>query len=200
METTKLASATVNTNSTAAARQESEPIRVHGVPSPRALRPRTRPDGKPTGPKGPATRPPDTLPSPLAPIRVVKVGDATFDHHARPVSQPTTEPVSDPTQMAGTVIRAAVEVLEGRRALHQIRQWLTPEVAFQLQNRARLEMGRPARHRSTGAIRIRRVNVVTNGDSAEATVILEAGERVRAAAARLEARHGIWRVAMLEIA
>ena len=47
---------------------------------------------------------------------------------------------------------------------------------------------------------IRRVRMVRLGMSAaEATVILHDEGRVRAAAVRLEARRGIWRVAVLEI-
>jgi hypothetical protein len=36
-------------------------------------------------------------------------------------------------------------------------------------------------------------------DAAEATVVLDDGGHVRAAAVRLEARRGVWRVVVLEI-
>lgn len=118
----------------------------------------------------------------------------------RPVTEPEAVTVGDPTEIAATVVRAAVEVLDGRRSLNQIRGWLTPQVAAQLAERTRLELAIPDRDNTSRPIRIRKVHVVRFGDRAEATVIVDANARVRAAAARLEARSGAWRVSVLEIA
>jgi len=162
--------------------------RVYPVP-----RVNNRPaDNRPAGRSGPNGL--------LGPPRVVQVGQAGVDHPFRPVTEPEELTVGDPTEVAATVVRAAVEVLDGRRALTQIRSWLTPQVATQLAERTRLELAIPDRDGSTGPIRIRKVHVVRFGDRAEATVIIDDTHRTRAAAARLEARQGAWRVSVLEIA
>lgn len=133
-------------------------------------------------------------------MRVVRVGEPGLDHPLRPVTEPEEVTVGDPTQVAAIVVRAAVEVLDGRRSLNQIRRWLTPQVALQLAERTRLELAVPDRDTSAGPIRIRKVHMVRFGDRAEATVLVDMADRTRAAAARLEARHGAWRVSVLEIA
>jgi hypothetical protein len=101
------------------------------------------------------------------------------------------------------VVRAAVEVLRGERPAAQLARWVTPQVYDQLLSRGRLmreaQQNRPPRPKAHAAT-IRRVRLVRLGAaSAEATVILHDEGRVRAAAVRLEARRGVWRVAVLEI-
>lgn len=137
---------------------------------------------------------------PLAPVRVIRVGSPGVGHPLRPITDPIVPIAGDPTQVAATVVRAAVEVLDGRRSLNQIRSWLTPQVALQLAERTRLELAIPDREETAGPIRIRKVHLVRFGDRAEATVLIDTMHRTRAAAARLEARHGAWRVSVLEIA
>ena len=169
-------------------------------------RPDNRPASRPGENRPVSTRPPNhpefapVIPQALAPVRVIRVGQPGLDHPLRPVTEPEELTVGDPTQVAATVVRAAVEVIDGRRSLTQIRGWLTPQVALQLAERTRLELAVPSRESSSGPIRIRKVHLVRFGDRAEATVILDMPERTRAAAARLEARQGAWRVSVLEIA
>jgi hypothetical protein len=120
----------------------------------------------------------------------------------RPAPEPDPT-LPDPTAQVCRVVRAAVEVLRGERPAAQLARWVTPQVYDQLLERGRLmrevrqsRTPRPKAHAAT----VRRVRMVRLGaSSAEATVILHDEGRVRAAAVRLEARRGVWRVAVLEI-
>lgn len=106
----------------------------------------------------------------------------------------------DPTAMCGSVVRAAVEVLRGERPATHVARWVTPQVLDQLVHRARLVQARRTEQRTVVPVSVRRIRTVRLGDStAEATVVLEDAGRVRAAAVRLEARRGVWRVAVLEL-
>ncbi|PUB29709.1 hypothetical protein C8K30_10284 [Promicromonospora sp. AC04] len=120
----------------------------------------------------------------------------------RPVPEPDPT-LPDPTAQVCRVVRAAVEVLRGERPAAQLARWVTPQVYDQLLERGRLmreaRQVRPPRPKAHAAV-VRRVRMVRLGaTSAEATVILHDEGRVRAAAVRLEARRGVWRVAVLEI-
>lgn len=120
----------------------------------------------------------------------------------RPAPEPDPA-LPDPTAQVCRVVRAAVEVLRGERPAAQLARWVTPQVYDQLLERGRLmreaQQNRPPRPKAHAAT-VRRVRLVRLGAaSAEATVILHDEGRVRAAAVRLEARRGVWRVAVLEI-
>jgi hypothetical protein len=120
----------------------------------------------------------------------------------RPAPEPDPD-LPDPTAQVCRVVRAAVEVLRGERPAAQLTRWVTPQVYDQLLERGRLmreaRQVRPPRPKAHPAV-VRRVRMVRLGaTSAEATVILHDEGRVRAAAVRLEARRGVWRVAVLEI-
>lgn len=120
----------------------------------------------------------------------------------RPAPEPDPT-LPDPTAQVCRVVRAAVEVLRGERPAAQLARWVTPQVYDQLLERGRLmreaQQSRPPRPKAHAAT-VRRVRMVRLGtSSAEATVILHDEGRVRAAAVRLEARRGVWRVAVLEI-
>ena len=121
---------------------------------------------------------------------------------ARPVAERPAPPLPDPTAMCCSVVRAAVEVLRGDRPAAQLARWVTPVVLDQLTERARLLREAPpaARPSGGGPVHVRRVRLDRTTDSAEATVVLEEAGRVRAAAVRLEARRGQWRIAILELA
>ncbi|WP_407317025.1 Rv3235 family protein [Isoptericola halotolerans] len=102
--------------------------------------------------------------------------------------------------MCGSVVRAAVEVLRGERPAAHLARWVTPTVLDQLVHRARLVQSHRGAVRAGVPVTVRRIRTVRLGDStAEATVVLEDSGRVRAAAVRLEARRGLWRVAVLEL-
>jgi hypothetical protein len=178
-------------------------IRVAAIPQP----------ARPGVPPGAPSRPPGR-------VRRVRIGvdrpgwaardealDEALDEAAaaRPLGEPAPEPLPDPTAMCCSVVRAAVEVLRGDRGAAQLARWVTPVVLDQLAERARLvhdavAAGRLPAARRGRPVRVRRVRLERRGDSAEATVVLDDDGRVRAAAVRLEARRGQWRVAVLEIA
>lgn len=122
-----------------------------------------------------------------------------IDERREPEPQPT---LPDPTALVCRVARAAMEVLRGERPAVQLARWTSAEVYDQLVARERLVSG--ARASRTGSttprVGVRRVRLVRLGSSsAEATVVLHDGDRVRAAALRLEGRRGTWKVTCLEL-
>ncbi len=158
----------------------------------------------PPGSTGPARRLDATRPAP--PVRRVRLGvqrtmpDTSEDLPQRPLApQPAPAP-PDPTAQCCSVVRAAVEVLRGERSAGQLARWVTPRVLDQLTERARLTRESRPPAAPTRPVLVRRVRLVRLGDDvAEATVVLDDDGCVRAAAVRLEARRGVWRVAVLEL-
>jgi hypothetical protein len=107
---------------------------------------------------------------------------------------PVRATLPDPTDLAGSLVLAAVEVLVGMRPMVQLTRWLTPAVQGALASRRPAPA--PRRRRPT----VRSVRVVrVSPTSAEACVVVHDGERVRAAAARLEAHREHWRVTALQV-
>ncbi len=141
----------------------------------------------------------------IAPAIDLRDGAARAPQHVvrgRPLAPPTTPvPLPDPTALCCAVVRAAIEVVRGERTVGQLARWVSPEIYDTLARRARLVVDAGvAADASTRPVTIRRARLVRIGDGvAEGTVVVEDGERVRAAAARLEARRGTWRVVALEI-
>ncbi|QJW36143.1 Rv3235 family protein [Cellulosimicrobium protaetiae] len=128
---------------------------------------------------------------------------ATVPRHVvrgRPLAPPTSPvPLPDPTALCCAVVRAAVEVLRGERTVSQLARWVSPEIYETLARRARIVADGP-RETTTRPAAVLRARVLRIGEGvAEGTVVVEDGDRVRAAAARLEARRGAWRVVALEI-
>ncbi|GAB4084131.1 hypothetical protein GCM10028784_07610 [Myceligenerans cantabricum] len=161
----------------------------------------------------PRQRPPaePAAQEPRRSLRKVQLGgpDPDLARAAEVLSQiderPTPEPdpdLPDPTALVCRVARAAMEVLRGERPANQLARWTSTQVYDQLVARERLLNGAPrARRRPVShRVGIRRVRLVRLGAaSAEATVVLHDGERVRAAAVRLEGRRGTWKVTCLEL-
>lgn len=126
--------------------------------------------------------------------------DAAAD--LRPPTPPVVQgiPREDPEAWCGSLVRAAVEVLTGGRPTAQLARWLTADIYETLARRAGLAVrihGRP------GVVRqavVRRVHLCAiSPTAAEASVVVHDGERVRAAAVRIEAHRGRWRATALEI-
>jgi hypothetical protein len=118
----------------------------------------------------------------------------------RPVVAPSEAPLPDPTTICCSVVRAAVEVLRGERPVAQLQRWVAPDVFDALGRRALLlheTAGPLVAARPVAILRARLVRLGEN--AAEATVVLQDEDRVRAAALRLEGRRGVWRVVVLEI-
>lgn len=115
--------------------------------------------------------------------------------------------LGDPTALCCAVAHAAIESLRGIRPLAQLARSVSPEIFDALHARAQV---RAAARRRSGALpagqerqlrsRVRRARVVRIAhDVAEATVVVDDVDRVRAAAVRVEEHRGRWRVVVLEI-
>lgn len=119
-------------------------------------------------------------------------------HEAVPAHIPGREAgrPGDPTALACSIAQAIVETLRGVRPLAQLTRWLAPEIHTVVARRRDITLAagphptRPARVRRA---RVHRVDART----AEATVVVEDLDRVRAAAMRLEHVRGAWRVTAL---
>ncbi|MFI2704080.1 Rv3235 family protein [Cellulosimicrobium composti] len=138
----------------------------------------------------------------LPPAVDVRDGGARPPQHVvrgRPLAPTAPVPLPDPTAMCCAVVRAALEVLRGERTVGQLARWVSPEIYETLARRARL-VADAGVESATRPVTIRRARLVRIGEGvAEGTVVVDDGDRVRAAAARLEARRGTWRVVALEI-
>ncbi|MCU1432205.1 MAG: hypothetical protein JWP95_1310 [Actinotalea sp.] len=136
---------------------------------------------------------------------------------AAPVRPTQPETPADPTKLCGSIVLAAVEALNGSRPLVQLVRWVSPEVFESLGaatsgRRAGSDaprIGSPARsvHRDRGVIagppsraRVRRTHLTRVSPTvAEASVVIHDGDRVRAAAVRMEMHRGHWRATVLQI-
>ncbi|WP_244266151.1 Rv3235 family protein [Actinomyces timonensis] len=106
---------------------------------------------------------------------------------------------ADAARAARVLITAAVEVLLGLRAPSQLDRWTEPDLMDALLRRAGLALRHSGAARRPGPI-VRSVHTqpTANGEC-EATVLLDCGGRVRAAAARLVPRREKWVLASLEV-
>ncbi|WP_128772976.1 Rv3235 family protein [Actinomyces oricola] len=108
--------------------------------------------------------------------------------------------VPAPSRAAASLVAAAAEVLCGLRPVQHLMRWTTPDLFDALARRAGLA-SRLLGEQAGARPRARSVHLQSTASGAqEATVLLDDGERVRAAAARLEPHHGRWVLANLEIA
>ena len=102
----------------------------------------------------------------------------------------------DPTALACAIAQAVVEALRGVRPLAQLTRWLAPEIYAVVTRRCEVTLA--AGPYPTRPARVRRARVHRVDDrTAEATVVVEDLDRVRAAALRLEHVRGAWRVTAL---
>ena len=115
---------------------------------------------------------------------------------------PPAEPVRlpDPTRICCDMVQAAVEALGGSRPLAQLARWVSPEIFDQLAARSEVTQRVLGRGPATRHAAIRRIRLCRLGEhTAEATVVVDDGPRVRAVAVRLENHRGHWRATALEI-
>lgn len=120
-----------------------------------------------------------------------------------PTRPPAPAPVEmpDPLHSAATIVTAAGEVLTGHRPVDQLARWTTPELFEAIARRAGLARRLLGPDPQPDRMRARTVRTQQTAYGAcEATVLLDDGSRVRAAAARLEAHRGRWILSRLEIA
>lgn len=101
---------------------------------------------------------------------------------------------------AATLVRAAVEVLMGHRPAAQLNRWLEADLWTALNRRALLGVQVQGSPRAPAPVHIRRVHPCQIGPAVwECAVVVHDGERVRAAAVRLELKRGRWRGTALRI-
>lgn len=111
-------------------------------------------------------------------------------------STPPPPDLPDPAQLCGAVVLAAVEALRSARPLTQLARWVSPEV-FESLARAAAPPAHAERHQRAvvRGLRVCRISRTV----AEGSVVIHDGPRVRAAALRMEAHRGSWRVTVLHI-
>lgn len=118
----------------------------------------------------------------------------------RPVGSVEHTALPDPTPLCCAVVQAAVEALRGTRPLAQLARWVSPEIYEQLAVRSALTQRVLGRSDAAHRAAIRRIRLCRLGaGTAEATVVVDDGPRVRAVAVRLEDHRGQWRAVALEI-
>lgn len=174
-----------------------------------ASRPRLRPvttDDRPASARPRLLLPPSPEPVPDAVVRTaaailagptVRSVLSPVTEIAWPVARPASSPAAplpDPGRTAGSVALAALEALAGGRPVLQLARWVSPSVYEALASRC-VPPGRPTRRPTVRTTVVSRISETV----AEASVALHDGSRVRAAALRLEAHRGSWRVTVLQI-
>src|SRR5690625_7093130 len=156
-----------------------------------------RPAAPPPGTRAPAAPPPGTgAPSPATaddrPWDRVRFRADTSDPTLSPDAPDQPELDLPPVgPWAGTLVRAAVEVLTGSRPVAQLARWLEADLYEALCRRAGLAVRIDGRPRTALCARVRRVRcrTVTPGIHAVAVVVHD-GVRVRSAAVEVDGRWG----------
>ena len=102
---------------------------------------------------------------------------------------------------AGMLGVALIEVVAGLRPLRQVAGWTTHRVGQQLRSHLRSAPTARRNRGGRGRARLRSVHVtLVSPEAAEATVVVAQDGRVRAAALRLQRRHGKWVCAAFVVA
>ena len=106
--------------------------------------------------------------------------------------------LGDPTPLACTVAKTALEVVLGGGGLDHLNRWVTPEIRASLARQSAL--ARRAGATIGGVVSIRRIRVYRVSDvAAETSIVADDGTRARAIAARFEDVGGRWQATALEI-
>ena len=128
-----------------------------------------------------------------------------------PVGRPTPSPrpplnpynrhkavLGDPTALACTVAKDALEVALGLDGLAKLNRWVTGEIRTQVAKQQSLS--RRAGYVARGNVGIQRVRVYrVSARAAEVSVIAKEGDRLRPIAMRLEDVAGKWLTTALEL-
>lgn len=105
--------------------------------------------------------------------------------------------MENPERVAGTIARAAQEIINGARPLNMLTRWLTTDAFNALRKRLSVQARSDQPTQRTVTITSSRVCRIDH-DTAEGTVILSDGGRIRAAVVRLEAFRGRWRASYVQ--
>lgn len=126
----------------------------------------------------------------------------------RPVSRPlptspqpparSSRPAGDPTPLACTVAKNALEAALGADGLSTLARWLTPSVHASLARQH--SIARRGHYQLKGAIGIVRIRLQpVRPGIVEAAIVAREGARGHAIAMRLEDRGGRWLITALEL-
>jgi len=162
----------------------------------------TRAARRETGPQH-RTRPTPTHPTPTraVPLKPSKPVTGSGADQSGGFLRKQSRTGADAPRTAAIVVAAASEVLAGLRPVDHLARWTSPPLFEALARRAGLASRILGRQTSSRRPRIRSVRTeLTMSGACEATVLLEEGNRVRAAAARLELMRERWILTGLEIA
>jgi hypothetical protein len=106
--------------------------------------------------------------------------------------------LGDPTPLACTVAKTALEVALGADGLDKLNRWVSSDVRARLARQQSLS--RRGGYTVKGTVGIMRVRVHrVSARAAEVSVVAREGERVRAIAMRLEELAGRWHATALEV-
>jgi hypothetical protein len=106
--------------------------------------------------------------------------------------------LGDPTPLACTVAKTALEVVLGGSGVETLTRWVAPELRESLAYQCSL--ARRAGLRAEPSVRITRIRVFrVSATAAEVSVVAHEGERSRAIAMRLEDVAGRWFTTVLEV-
>ena len=107
----------------------------------------------------------------------------------------------DAEAFSAAVARHAVEALLGRRPVSQLQSWFSPALYTAFCRKVALTFTSSTAHFKRLPPVVKRIRCTyPRARVAEAAVLLHDGERMRAAAVRLEVRRSHWHVTALEIA
>ena len=108
------------------------------------------------------------------------------------------DPLGDPTPLACTVAKNALEVALGLEGLDRLNRWVSAEIRTQVARQQSLS--RRAGYAVAGSVGILRVRVFrVSARAAEVSVVANEGGRTHAVAMRLEDAGGRWLVTALEL-
>lgn len=124
-------------------------------------------------------------------------------HHLRPLphhpyARRHRAPLGDPTPLACTVAKTALEVTLGLDGLEKLNRWVSTEVRLGLAKHQSLS--RRAGYQVRGTVAIARVRVYrVSATAAEVSIVAREGDRIRAIAMRLQDVAGKWQATVIEI-
>jgi hypothetical protein len=166
---------------------------VPATPSPRPVRLRPAPSREPPFD--------DELPaaSRLAPRWAARLPFEEPRRALRPLAAAAEGALPDPGRWTRRLLIGLTETAAGRRPMAQLAAMLTPSVSTSLGQDLDVRARNGRRHWLASA-RVRSVRATRPADEvAELSATLQCGPRVRAAALRLEVRHGCWRCTRLQL-
>lgn len=105
--------------------------------------------------------------------------------------------LGDPTPLACTLAKAALEVVMGAPSVAMVARWVVPPLRVSLERQGAMARRAGARVPTVSVERVRVCRV--NATVAEASVVLSDGHRGRAVAMRLEDRSGKWMATVLDV-